>query len=181
MNMICLKQILIEHYPVGLEFLCLMVCVCCRFGPGLVIYWFGFVEELDIDSGVLINDHLPVEDIVYYDTKPYKMKYQRLKEDVAIQFDAEDFEAYQANCAEKERRRREFQEFLRKADEEPDESEGWQQYFRDHDNYKKNRRRWSEEERKEFWSDEREARRTITFKRRAEKFQRLVSSVDTRY
>ena len=32
-----------------------------RFGPGLVIYWFGFIEELDInrEQGILICDHFP--------------------------------------------------------------------------------------------------------------------------
>jgi hypothetical protein len=32
-----------------------------RFGPGLVIYWFGFVEELNADKerGILILDHFP--------------------------------------------------------------------------------------------------------------------------
>lgn len=37
-----------------------------RFGPGLVIYWFGFIEELDKnrDKGILVSDHFPV-DIVY--------------------------------------------------------------------------------------------------------------------
>ncbi|KAB7500924.1 Uncharacterized protein Anas_05845 [Armadillidium nasatum] len=32
-----------------------------RFGPGLVIYWFGFIEELDEhkEKGILIKDHMP--------------------------------------------------------------------------------------------------------------------------
>lgn len=33
-----------------------------RFGPGLVIYWFGFIEELSeqtVDKGILVMDHLP--------------------------------------------------------------------------------------------------------------------------
>ncbi|XP_067137204.1 CDAN1-interacting nuclease 1 isoform X1 [Centruroides vittatus] len=32
-----------------------------RFGPGLVIYWFGFIEELDTnqDKGILLKDHMP--------------------------------------------------------------------------------------------------------------------------
>ncbi|XP_064622730.1 CDAN1-interacting nuclease 1-like [Lineus longissimus] len=36
-----------------------------RFGPGLVIYWFGFIDELDTnrDKGILLKDHFP-EDIV---------------------------------------------------------------------------------------------------------------------
>ena len=34
-----------------------------RFGPGLVIYWFGFIEELDNnrDKGILVCDHFPQE------------------------------------------------------------------------------------------------------------------------
>lgn len=44
-----------------------------RFGPGLVIYWFGFIEELDKnrDKGILVSDHFPV-DIVY--CKPLKIQ-----------------------------------------------------------------------------------------------------------
>lgn len=32
-----------------------------RFGPGLVIYWFGFVDELDTnkDKGILLYDNFP--------------------------------------------------------------------------------------------------------------------------
>jgi len=32
-----------------------------RFGPGIVIYWFGFIEELDVNrsKGILLFDHLP--------------------------------------------------------------------------------------------------------------------------
>ena len=35
-----------------------------RFGPGLVIYWFGFVDELaeeTLDKGIIIMDHMPSE------------------------------------------------------------------------------------------------------------------------
>ncbi|KAK7016719.1 CDAN1-interacting nuclease 1, partial [Halocaridina rubra] len=34
-----------------------------RFGPGLVIYWFGFIEELDEHraKGIMIMDHFPKE------------------------------------------------------------------------------------------------------------------------
>ncbi len=37
----------------------------CRFGPGLVIYWYGFVSELDCqrDRGILLRDGFP-SDIV---------------------------------------------------------------------------------------------------------------------
>lgn len=37
----------------------------CRFGAGLVIYWFGFVEELDVhrEKGILVMDRFP-EDFV---------------------------------------------------------------------------------------------------------------------
>ncbi|XP_048586004.1 CDAN1-interacting nuclease 1 isoform X2 [Nematostella vectensis] len=39
-----------------------------RFGPGLVIYWFGFIDELDCnrERGILIKDEFPV-DIVTLD------------------------------------------------------------------------------------------------------------------
>lgn len=32
-----------------------------RFGPGMVIYWFGFIEELDTnhEKGILLRDHMP--------------------------------------------------------------------------------------------------------------------------
>jgi hypothetical protein len=33
-----------------------------RYGPGLVIYWFGFVEELqEDDKDILLADHFPDE------------------------------------------------------------------------------------------------------------------------
>ena len=37
------------------------VFVSPRFGPGLVIYWFGFIDELDVnrDKGILLMDHFP--------------------------------------------------------------------------------------------------------------------------
>jgi len=37
-----------------------------RFGPGLVIYWFGFIDELDVhgDKGIQIYDEFP-QDIVF--------------------------------------------------------------------------------------------------------------------
>lgn len=40
-----------------------------RFGPGLVIYWFGFIEELNInvEQGIMLVDTFPV-DIVTLDT-----------------------------------------------------------------------------------------------------------------
>ncbi|XP_065661893.1 CDAN1-interacting nuclease 1 [Hydra vulgaris] len=32
-----------------------------RFGPGLVIYWFGYIDELNINAerGIILTDHLP--------------------------------------------------------------------------------------------------------------------------
>jgi len=42
---------------------------CCvvalRFGSGLVIYWFGFIDELDVNcgKGIMLMDHFP-SDIV---------------------------------------------------------------------------------------------------------------------
>lgn len=37
--------------------------VCHRFGPGLVIYWYGFIEELDCqrDRGILLKDCFPTD------------------------------------------------------------------------------------------------------------------------
>ncbi len=32
-----------------------------RFGPGLVIYWFGFIDELNTMPGVQMLDHFPEE------------------------------------------------------------------------------------------------------------------------
>ena len=34
-----------------------------RFGSGLVIYWFGFIEELDVNTekGILLMDHFPTD------------------------------------------------------------------------------------------------------------------------
>ncbi|WAR19185.1 CDIN1-like protein [Mya arenaria] len=31
------------------------------FGPGMVIYWFGFIDELDVnqDKGIILRDHFP--------------------------------------------------------------------------------------------------------------------------
>jgi len=39
-----------------------------RFGPGMVIYWFGYVDELDVhrDKGIILKDHFP-EEIVFMD------------------------------------------------------------------------------------------------------------------
>ncbi|KAH3847757.1 CDAN1-interacting nuclease 1-like isoform X1 [Dreissena polymorpha] len=39
-----------------------------RFGPGMVIYWFGFIDELDVnqDKGIILRDHFP-EHIVKMD------------------------------------------------------------------------------------------------------------------
>lgn len=34
-----------------------------RFGPGLVIYWFGFIDELDVHKkqGIMLMDQFPSE------------------------------------------------------------------------------------------------------------------------
>ena len=39
------------------------VFISFRFGPGMVIYWFGFIDELDInqDKGIILRDHFPEE------------------------------------------------------------------------------------------------------------------------
>lgn len=33
----------------------------CRFGPGMVIYWFGFIDELDVneDKGIILREDFP--------------------------------------------------------------------------------------------------------------------------
>jgi len=38
-----------------------------RFGPGLVIYWFGYIKQLDdnVDKGIVLMDHFP-ENITYF-------------------------------------------------------------------------------------------------------------------
>eukprot|EP00088_Acartia_fossae_P029356 TRINITY_DN3019_c0_g1_i6.p1 TRINITY_DN3019_c0_g1~~TRINITY_DN3019_c0_g1_i6.p1 ORF type:complete len:369 (-),score=73.67 TRINITY_DN3019_c0_g1_i6:1099-2205(-) len=38
-----------------------------RFGAGLVIYWFGYIKQLDnnAEDGIILSDHLPT-DIVYF-------------------------------------------------------------------------------------------------------------------
>jgi len=35
----------------------------CRFGPGMVIYWFGFIDELDCfrDRGIILKDDFPAD------------------------------------------------------------------------------------------------------------------------
>ena len=47
-----------------------------RYGPGLVIYWFGFIDELDCnrDKGILVCDHFP-ENIVY--CNPIKVNFDQ--------------------------------------------------------------------------------------------------------
>lgn len=44
----------------------LSVClslVSCRFGPGLVIYWYGFIQELDCnrERGILLEAGFPAD------------------------------------------------------------------------------------------------------------------------
>lgn len=40
---------------------CLQLLYFRRFGPGLVIYWFGFIHELDCDrdKGIIVMDRFP--------------------------------------------------------------------------------------------------------------------------
>jgi hypothetical protein len=33
--------------------------VWSRFGPGLVIYWFDFVDSLPLDADILVMNHMP--------------------------------------------------------------------------------------------------------------------------
>ncbi|XP_070576439.1 CDAN1-interacting nuclease 1-like isoform X2 [Ptychodera flava] len=41
-----------------------------RFGPGMVIYWFGFIDELDVhgDRGIMLKDEFPSDIITLQDT-----------------------------------------------------------------------------------------------------------------
>ena len=42
-----------------------------RFGPGMVIYWFGFIEDLDTHPDVLLMEDMPkLEDIVQLEALP---------------------------------------------------------------------------------------------------------------
>ena len=36
---------------------CVIFSCFCRFGPGLVIYWYGFIQELDCnrERGILLH------------------------------------------------------------------------------------------------------------------------------
>ena len=40
-----------------------------RFGPGMVIYWFGFIDELDCnrERGIILKDDFPT-DIITLDS-----------------------------------------------------------------------------------------------------------------
>lgn len=35
----------------------------CRFGPGMVIYWFGYIDEVDCirDRGIILKDDFPAD------------------------------------------------------------------------------------------------------------------------
>ena len=48
----------------------IILCACYRFGPGLVIYWCGFLSHLvwSTEHGILVRDSFPTPDeIVYLD------------------------------------------------------------------------------------------------------------------
>ena len=36
-------------------------CIFTRFGSGLVIYWFGYIQDLDVhrEHGIMLADHFP--------------------------------------------------------------------------------------------------------------------------
>jgi hypothetical protein len=36
-----------------------------RFGPGMVIYWFGYIDELNDNPDILLMDHFPDKSEVY--------------------------------------------------------------------------------------------------------------------
>lgn len=43
-----------------------------RFGPGLVIYWYGFIAELDClrERGILLKDHFPTDIVTLHHAMP---------------------------------------------------------------------------------------------------------------
>jgi len=53
------------HFITGNFVFFLFVAIVSRFGSGLVIYWFGFIDELDVscDKGIMLMDRFP-QDIV---------------------------------------------------------------------------------------------------------------------
>ena len=55
-------------YWFGLECIETDKWLCFRFGPGMVIYWFGFIDELDVnqEKGIILHDCFP-ENIVKMD------------------------------------------------------------------------------------------------------------------
>ena len=69
-NVVLARGFLIQKY--------LIICLQCferlfvfvifRFGPGMVIYWFGFIDELDVnqEKGIILRDCFP-ENIVKMD------------------------------------------------------------------------------------------------------------------
>jgi len=52
-----------------------------RFGSGLVIYWFGYIKQLDSnrEAGIVLTDHFPT-DITFYDPKKIAKGPPSLKE-----------------------------------------------------------------------------------------------------
>ena len=38
-----------------------------RFGPGMVIYWFGYINQLDTNrsAGIILTDHFPTNIVRY--------------------------------------------------------------------------------------------------------------------
>lgn len=59
-----------QYWPYYNRYLIVFQSVChyyhCRFGPGLVIYWFGHVEEIDSNrsKGIFVLHDLPIDKIV---------------------------------------------------------------------------------------------------------------------
>ena len=56
---------------------CSIIICFYRFGPGLVIYWYGFVDELaeeTLKHEIILMDRFPLEEeIVYFQPKAIKV------------------------------------------------------------------------------------------------------------
>lgn len=45
------------------------ICYSNRYGPGLVVYWFGYIKELEEDGPIMLTDHFPTN-IVFMEPFP---------------------------------------------------------------------------------------------------------------
>lgn len=70
-------------FLVGKKTMTHLFCLFYRFGPGLVIYWYGFIEELDCqrDRGILLKDCLPTDIITLCHATELEQMSESQKED----------------------------------------------------------------------------------------------------